>query len=73
MLKGFEKELEKECLQEEIGILKFNEFLLNKMMNLSYESMQRAKINKLRAECKVEILKTAYTDEKIKEIENEEY
>lgn len=63
-------ELIKECLQEEIGILKFNEFLLNKVINLSDESIKRAKINKLRAECKVEILKTAYTDEKIKEIEN---
>ena len=63
-------ELIKECLKEEIGILTFNEFLLNKIMNLSDESVKRAKINKLRAECKVELLKKAYADERFKELEN---
>lgn len=61
-------ELIKECLQEEIGILKFNEFLLNKVINLNDESIKRAKINKLRAECKVELLKKAYADERYKEL-----
>lgn len=66
----YKSELIKECLQEEIGILKFNEFLLNKVINLSDESIKRANINKLRAECKVELLKKAYADERFKELEN---